>query len=162
MAKLDDLDKFYNTVAAEKKKVDIVVASAGFIEFGFLGSVTPEHFEKTFNINTRGAFFTVQKALPIMNNGGSIILIASCVHLKGIPQYTVYSATEAALRSFARAWAAELKDRQIRVNRLSSGVTDRPIIAPQLATKEEAGGARAMFAQMIPLGRPGRPEERIA
>ena len=159
VAKLEDLDNLYKVVAAEKKKLDIVVVSAGFVEFGFLASATPEHFDKTFNTNTRGAFFTVQKALPVMNNGGFIILIASCVHLKGIAQYTVYSATKTALRSFARSWAAELKNRQIRVNCLSPGATDTPIIASQFATKEEADGARAMFAQLTPLGRMGRPEE---
>jgi NAD(P)-dependent dehydrogenase (short-subunit alcohol dehydrogenase family) len=159
VANLDDLDALYRRIAADERKIDIVIANAGFVEFGFLTSATPEHFDKTFNINARGTFFTVQKALPLMNDGGSIILVASCVHLKGIPQYTVYGATKAALRSFARSWAAELKDRRIRVNTLSPGATETPIIDGQFATKQEADGARKMFSELIPLGRLGRAEE---
>ena len=159
VAELADLDALYKTIAADKRKVDIVVASAGFVEFGFLATATPEHFDKTFNINARGVFFTVQKALPLMNDGGSIILVSSCVHLKGIPQYTVYGATKAALRSWARSWAAELKDRNIRVNCLSPGATDTPIFAGQFKTKEEAAGAKKAFAGMIPLGRLAEADE---
>jgi NAD(P)-dependent dehydrogenase (short-subunit alcohol dehydrogenase family) len=159
VANLDDLDMLYRRIAADERKIDIVVANAGFVEFGFLASATPEHFDKTFNINARGTFFTVQKALPLMNDGGSIILVASCVHLKGIPQYTVYGASKAALRSFTRSWAAELKDRRIRVNTLSPGATDTPIIDGQFAIKQEAEGARKMFSELIPLGRLGRAEE---
>ncbi len=159
VSKLEDLDALYKTVAAEKKRLDIVVASAGFVEFGFLATATPDHFDKTFNINARGVFFTVQKALPLLNDGGSIILVSSGVHLKGFPQYTVYAATKAALRSFARSWAMELKDRQIRVNTLSPGATDTPIIDGQFKSKEEADRARAKFSELTPLGRLGRPEE---
>jgi NAD(P)-dependent dehydrogenase (short-subunit alcohol dehydrogenase family) len=159
VAELADLDSLYKTIAADNRKVDIVVANAGFVEFGFLATATPEHFDKTFNINARGVFFTVQKALPLMNDGGSIILVSSCVHLKGIPQYTVYGATKAALRSWARSWAAELKDRKIRVNSLSPGATDTPILDGQFKSKEEADGARKMFAGIIPLGRLGEADE---
>jgi NAD(P)-dependent dehydrogenase (short-subunit alcohol dehydrogenase family) len=159
VSKLEDLDVLYKTVAAERKRLDIVVASAGFVEFGVLASATPDHFDKTFNINARGVFFTVQKALPLLNDGGSIILVSSCVHLKGIPEYTVYGATKAALRSFARSWAMELKDRQIRVNTLSPGATDTPIIDGQFKSKEEADGAKTKFSELTPLGRLGRPEE---
>ena len=159
VAELADLDALYKTVAADNRKIDIVVANAGFVEFGFLATATPEHFDKTFNINARGVFFTVQKALPLMNDGGSIILVSSCVHLKGIPQYTVYGATKAALRSWARSWAAELKDRRIRVNTLSPGATDTPIFDAQFKTKEEAGAARKMFAANIPLARFGEADE---
>jgi NAD(P)-dependent dehydrogenase (short-subunit alcohol dehydrogenase family) len=159
VAELADLDGLYKTIAADKRKVDIVVANAGFVEFGFLATATPAHFDKTFSINARGVFFTVQKALPLMNDGGSIILVSSCVHLKGIPQYTVYGATKAALRSWARSWAAELKDRRIRVNNLSPGATDTPIFDGQFKTKEEADGARKMFAGNIPLGRLGEADE---
>jgi NAD(P)-dependent dehydrogenase (short-subunit alcohol dehydrogenase family) len=159
---LGDLDRLYQRIAADERKIDIVVANAGFVEFGFLASATPEHFDKTFNINARGTFFTVQKALPLMNDGGSIILVASCIHLKGIPQYTVYGASKAALRSFTRSWAAELKDRRIRVNTLSPGATDTPIIDGQFQTRQEADGARKMFADLIPLGRLGRAEELAA
>jgi NAD(P)-dependent dehydrogenase (short-subunit alcohol dehydrogenase family) len=159
IANLDDLDTLYRRIAADGRKIDIVVANAGFVEFGFLASATPEHFDKTFNINARGTFFTVQKALPLMNDGGSIVLVASCVHLKGIPQYTVYGATKAAVRSFTRSWAAELKDRRIRVNTLSPGATETPMIDGQFATKQESDGARKMFSGLIPLGRLGRAEE---
>jgi NAD(P)-dependent dehydrogenase (short-subunit alcohol dehydrogenase family) len=162
VANLADLDRLYRTVAAEKGRVDIVVASAGFVEHAPIDSATPEHFDKTFNINARGTFFTVQKALPLMKKGGSIVLVASVLHLKGLPQHGTYAATKAAMRSFARTWAAELKDRGIRVNTLSPGAIDTPIIDGQFKTKAEADGARSMFAQMTPLGRIGRADEMAA
>ena len=138
VSSLEDLDVLYRKIAADRRRVDIVVANAGFVEWGYLPTATPEHFDKTFNINARGVFFTVQKALPLMNDGGSIILVASCVHTKGIPQYTVYGATKAAVRSFGRSWAEELKGRKIRVNTLSPGATDTLIIDGQFKSKEEA------------------------
>jgi NAD(P)-dependent dehydrogenase (short-subunit alcohol dehydrogenase family) len=159
VANLADLDRLFATVAAEKGHVDIVVASAGFVEHASIDLATPAHFDKTFNINARGVFFTIQKALPLMKNGGSIVLVSSGLHLKGFPAHGTYSATKAALRSFARTWAMELKDRGIRVNTLSPGAIDTPIIDGQFKTKAEADGAKAMFAQMTPLGRIGRPEE---
>lgn len=162
VANLADLDRLYRTVAAEKNRVDIVVASAGFVEHAPIDSATPEHFDKTFNINARGTFFTVQKALPLMKKGGSIVLVASVLHLKGFPQHGTYSATKAAIRSFSRTWAAELKDRGIRVNTLSPGAIDTPIIDGQFKTKAEADGARSLFAQMTPLGRIGRADEMAA
>jgi NAD(P)-dependent dehydrogenase (short-subunit alcohol dehydrogenase family) len=159
VANLDDLDALYRKIASDRRRIDIVVANAGFVEWGFLPSATPEHFDKTFDINARGVFFTVQKALPLLNDGGSVILVASCVHLKGIPQYTVYGATKAAVRSFARSWAVELKDRKIRVNTLSPGATDTPIIDGQFKSKEEADNVRRHFSEIITLGRLGRPDE---
>ena len=162
VANLADLDHLFATVRAEKERIDIVVASAGFVEHAPIDSATPEHFDKTFNINARGVFFAVQKALPLMKNGGSIVMISSGMHLKGFPAHGTYSATKAALRSFARTWAMELKDRGIRVNTLSPGAIDTPIIESQFRTQEEAEGAKAMFAQMTPLGRIGRPEEMAA
>jgi len=158
-ANLTDLDRLYETVKQEKGIVDIVVAGAGLVEHATLETATPEHFDKTFNLNARGTFFTVQKALPLMRRGGSIVLVSSGLHLKGLPAHGTYSATKAVLRSFARTWAMELKDRGIRVNTLSPGAIDTPIIDGQFKTKEEADGARAMFAQMAPLGRIGRPDE---
>ena len=143
VAKLVDLDRLYAQVKAEKGGVDIVVASAGFVEIAPMAAVTPEHFDKTFGINARGAFFTVQKAAPLMRDGGAVVLVSSGAHLKGIPMYVTYSATKAALRSFARSMAAELKDRRIRVNTLSPGAIDTPIIDSQFKTKEEADGLRA-------------------
>lgn len=162
VANLADLDRLYRTVAAEKDRVDIVVASAGFVEHAPIDSATPEHFDKTFNINARGTFFTVQKALPLMKKGGTIVLVASGLHLKGLPRHGTYAATKAAIRSFARTWAAELKDRGIRVNTLSPGAIDTPIIDGQFKTKAEADGARSLFAQMTPLGRIGRADEMAA
>lgn len=159
VANLADLDRLYRTVAAEKDRVDILMASAGFVEHAPIDSATPEHFDKTFNINARGTFFTVQKALPLMKKGGSIVLVASGLHLKGFPRHGTYSATKAAIRSFARTWAAELKDRGIRVNTLSPGAIDTPIIDGQFKTKAEADGARSLFAQMTPLGRISRADE---
>lgn len=158
-ASLVDLDRLYETVKKEKGRVDVVVASAGFVEHATIDAATPEHFDKTFDLNARGVFFTVQKALPLMKNGGSIVLISSGLHLKGLPAHGTYSATKAAVRSFARTWAMELKGRGIRVNTLSPGAVDTPIIDGQFKTREEADGARAAFAQMTPLGRIGRPEE---
>jgi len=162
VANLADLDRLYRTVAAEKDRVDIVVASAGFVEHAPIDSATPEHFDKTFNINARGTFFTVQKALPLMKKGGSIVLVGSGLHLKGLPRHGTYSATKAAIRSFARTWAAELKDRGIRVNTLSPGAIDTPIIDGQFKSKAEADAARSLFAQMTPLGRIGRADEMAA
>jgi NAD(P)-dependent dehydrogenase (short-subunit alcohol dehydrogenase family) len=162
VADLADLDRLFAKVAAEKGIVDIVVASAGFVEHATIDVATPEHFDKTFGINARGVFFTVQKALPLMTRGGSIVLVSSGLHLKGLPAHGTYSATKAALRSFARTWAAELKGRGIRVNTLSPGAIDTPIIQSQFKTEEEAEGARKMFAQLTPLGRIGRPEEMAA
>ena len=159
VAKLVDLERLFDQVKAEKGGLDILVASAGFVEMAPMAAVTPEHFDKTFAINARGVFFTVQKAVPLMRHGGSIVLVSSGAHLKGIPFYVTYSATKAALRSFARSMAAELKDRGIRVNTLSPGAIDTPIIDGQFKTKEEADGAREMFKQMTPLGRIGKPEE---
>jgi NAD(P)-dependent dehydrogenase (short-subunit alcohol dehydrogenase family) len=159
VANIADLDRLYATITAEKGVVDVVVASAGFIEHATIDTATPEHFDKTFNINARGVFFTIQKALPLMKNGGAIVLISSGLHLKGFPAHGTYAATKAAMRSFARTWAMELKDRGIRVNNLSPGPIDTPIIDGQFKTKEEADAAKAMFAQITPLGRIGRPEE---
>jgi NAD(P)-dependent dehydrogenase (short-subunit alcohol dehydrogenase family) len=106
IASLDDLDRLYATVKSEKGGLDIVVASAGHVEGVPTEAVTPEHFDKTFNVNARGTYFTVQKALPLLRHGGSIVLVASGMHMKGFPSYGTYSATKAAIRSFTRTWAA--------------------------------------------------------
>jgi len=156
---LEGLDRLFAQVKAEKGGIDVLVASAGFVEMAPMAAVTPEHFDKTFSVNARGTFFTVQKAVPLIRDGGSVVLVASGVHQKGIPFYVTYGATKAAIRSFARSMAAELKDRGIRVNTLSPGAIDTPIIDSQFKTKAEADGGREMFKQMTPLGRIGRPEE---
>ncbi len=159
VANLADLDRLYAQIKAEKGVIDIVVASAGFVEHAPIDTATPEHFDKTFGINARGLFFTVQKALPLMTRGGAIVLVSSVLHMKGLPAHGTYSATKAAVRSLARTWAMELKDRGIRVNTLSPGAIDTPIIDSQFKTRQEADGARAMFAQLTPLGRIGQPDE---
>jgi NAD(P)-dependent dehydrogenase (short-subunit alcohol dehydrogenase family) len=159
VANLDDLDRLYKTVREEKGAVDIVVASAGFVERVLTERATPAHFDKTFAVNARGVYFTVQKAIPLLRKGGSVVLVSSGLHLKGLPEHSTYAASKAAVRSFARTWAMELKDRGIRVNTLSPGAVETPIIDSQFKTREEADGARAFFASITPLGRIGRPQE---
>lgn len=159
---LADIDRLYVEIAAKKAKLDIVVAAAGVAEIVPTAMVTPDHFDKTFNINTKGAYFTVQKALPIINDGGSVILIGSGAWLRGFSGYSTYAATKAALRSFVRTWTSEFKDRKIRANIISPGPVDTPIIDAQFASKEAADGAREWFKSLIPLGRLGRPEEIAA
>jgi NAD(P)-dependent dehydrogenase (short-subunit alcohol dehydrogenase family) len=152
-SKLDDLDRLYATVKKEKGKVDVLFASAGGGELGPLGSITEEQFDKTFGLNVRGTLFTVQKALPLFCDGGSIILNGSIAGVKGFPGAGVYSASKAAVRSFARTWTVELKDRKIRVNVLSPGTIDTAIldVFPQ--------EAKDFFVSLIPWRRMGRPEE---
>lgn len=159
ISQLEDLDRLFATVKAEKGNLDIIVAGAGFVEIKHTSDVTPEHFDQTFNVNARGTFFTVQKALPLLNDKAAIVLVGSDVYLKGFPQYVTYGATKAAIRYYTKAWAAELKDRGIRVNTLSPGATDTPIVDGQFNTAEEATAAKEMFARFTPLGRIGRPEE---
>jgi NAD(P)-dependent dehydrogenase (short-subunit alcohol dehydrogenase family) len=153
VAKLADLDRLYYTVARVKGRIDIVVANAGVAEFALLGSITEEHFDKLFNINVRGTLFTVQKALPLLNDGGSIILTGSVAGVKGTAAFGVYGATKAAVRNFVRAWTVELKDRRIRSNVLSPGPTETPILDHQPAD------AIARIVSTIPMGRMGEPEE---
>jgi NAD(P)-dependent dehydrogenase (short-subunit alcohol dehydrogenase family) len=159
---LADIDRLYKEVAAKKINLDIIVVAAGIAEIVLTSAVSPEHFDRTFNTNTKGAYFTVQKALPIMNDGGSVILIGSGAWLKGFPGYSTYAATKATLRSFVRTWTTELKDRKIRANIISPGPVDTPIIDALFPTKEESDGARESFKSAIPLGRLGRPEEIAA
>jgi NAD(P)-dependent dehydrogenase (short-subunit alcohol dehydrogenase family) len=155
-AKLDDLDHVAAAVRKEKGTLDIIVSNAGFTEQASIDTITPEHFDKAFNLMARGPVFLVQKLLPLMTGGGSIVLVSSAMHLMGIPGHTAYAATKAALRSYARTWAAEFKDRGIRVNMLSPGVTDTPILDSQSATREELV---TMYRSMVPIGRLARAEE---
>jgi NAD(P)-dependent dehydrogenase (short-subunit alcohol dehydrogenase family) len=152
VAKLADLDRLYETVRAEGR-IDIVFANAGLAEFSPLVNITEEHFDRLFNINVKGALFTVQKALPLLNDSGSIILTGSVAGVKGTPAFGVYGATKAAIRNFARAWTVELKDRRIRANVLSPGPTDTPQVARQPAD------AIARIVSTIPMGRMGEPDE---
>jgi len=152
-ASLEDLDRLYDTVKKEKGKIDILFASAGRGDFGAISDITEKHFDEIFNLNVRGTLFTVQKALPLFNDGGSIILNGSIAAVKGFPGLGVYNASKAAVRSFARTWTMDLKPRNIRVNVLSPGTIDTPILDPfSQETKD-------YFVSLIPMGRMGRPEE---
>src|SRR5277367_2821690 len=127
VAQLSDLDRLYETVKNSGRRIDIVFANAGLGEFRSLGEITEEHFDKLFNVNVKGTLFTVQKALPLLNDGASIILTGSVGSIKGTPGFWVYGATKAAIRNFVRGWTIELKDRRIRSNVLSPGPTDTPL-----------------------------------
>jgi NAD(P)-dependent dehydrogenase (short-subunit alcohol dehydrogenase family) len=152
IAKLSDLDRLYEAVAA-KGKIDIVFANAGVAEFSPFGKITEEHFDKLFGINVKGTLFTVQKALPLLKDGGSIILNGSVASAKGTAAFGVYGATKAALRSFVRTWTSDLKERDIRSNVISPGPTDTPVIDGQPAD------AIARIVATIPMGRMGEPDE---
>jgi NAD(P)-dependent dehydrogenase (short-subunit alcohol dehydrogenase family) len=157
--KAEDLERLFSRVQSEKGHLDVLVASAGVVEIEYFGEVTTENYDKTFDINVRGVLDASQKALPLMTNGGSIILVGSISAYKGITGFTTYSATKAAIRSFARTWTAELKGRGIRVNVLSPGPIDTPIIDKQTASRQAADQMRQRLATVIPAGRMGRPEE---
>jgi NAD(P)-dependent dehydrogenase (short-subunit alcohol dehydrogenase family) len=150
---LADLDRLYETVKREKGRIDILFASAGVGDLASIDNVTEDHFDNIFDVNVRGTVFTVKKALPLFSNGGSIIMNGSIADVKGFAGLGVYSASKAALRSFARTWTVDLKDRDIRVNVLSPGTIDTPILE---------GLPKEMIDQMvslIPRGTMGRPEE---
>jgi NAD(P)-dependent dehydrogenase (short-subunit alcohol dehydrogenase family) len=150
---LADLDRLYETVKKEKGKIDVLFASAGRGEMAKIGEVTEEQFDNTFDLNVRGTLFTVQKALPLFADGGSIFLNGSIASIKGFPAFGVYSASKAAVRSFARTWLVDLKERKIRVNILSPGTIDTPILDPL------GPDAKEFFKSQIPRGEMGRPEE---
>jgi NAD(P)-dependent dehydrogenase (short-subunit alcohol dehydrogenase family) len=159
---LADLDRLYAQVASEKGKLDILVANSGQVEPVMFEKLDEKHFDRTFDVNARATLFTVHKAVPLMREGGSIVLVGSIAANAGMPGYTTYSATKAAVRSYARTWTAEFKNRGIRVNTLSPGPVDTPIIDSQADSKYSADAIRASFAAQIPLGRMGRPEELAA
>ena len=155
-----DLDKLYAQVKEKKGTLDIVFANAGTGEFAPLGQITEEHFDKQFNVNVRGLLFSVQKALPLMKSGGSIVLNASIVSSTGSPAFSVYSATKSAVRSFARTWCVDLKDRRIRVNAISPGVVPTPGYNNSLGlTPEQVDQLVQSSIGNIPLGRPGTTDE---
>ena len=153
VAKLADLDRLYETIAKVKRKIDIVFANAGIAELVPFGAVTEEHFDKIFNLNVRGTVFTVQKALPLLNDAGSIILNGSVASVKGTPAFGVYGASKAAIRSFVRTWTSDLKERRIRSNVVSPGP-----INTSLASRQPAD-AIARIVSTVPMGRMGEPEE---
>jgi len=156
VSNLDDLDRLFDTVKREKGKIDVLFASAGKGEAAKLGEITEQHFDAGFGLIVRGTLFTVQKALPLLNDGASIIMTGSVASVKGFPGFGVYAASKAALRSFARTWLNELKGRHIRVNVLSPGQVDTP--DSWRLDKE----TREMFESLIPRGKMGRPEEIAA
>jgi NAD(P)-dependent dehydrogenase (short-subunit alcohol dehydrogenase family) len=159
VADLDDLDRVFATIAARGQGLDVLFVNAGGGRFATLEELTPEGFDETFGINVRGTVFTVQKALPVLNDGASVVITGSTAASKGSPAFGVYSATKAALRSFTRTWAAELSGRQIRVNTIAPGPTDTPGLSGLAPDPAQAPGLLTMLAGNVPLGRLGRPEE---
>jgi NAD(P)-dependent dehydrogenase (short-subunit alcohol dehydrogenase family) len=164
-SRLEDLDRVADAVRREKGKVDVVVSSAGRTEQVPLPEITPEHYDYIFALNARGPLFFVQKMLPMMGRGGSIILVSSAMHYMGIAKHSAYAATKAVLRSYVRTWAAEFKDSGIRANTLSPGVIDTPMLLDQSAspdkptTAEEAAAIREGYIHYTPMQRLGRPDE---
>lgn len=160
ISNLADLDRLFSTVREQKGRLDILFANAGLGELAPLGQITEAHFDKTFGVNVRGTLFTVQKALPLMPDGASIVLNGSMVSIKGTPAFSVYAATKAALRSFARTWSVDLKGRGIRVNVVSPGVIITPGYKNELGlSDEQIEGMKADAAVSAPLGRTGTPDE---
>jgi NAD(P)-dependent dehydrogenase (short-subunit alcohol dehydrogenase family) len=151
---LADLDRIFAHIQAQAGRIDVLMANAGFYELGALGEITAEHFDKTFNTNVRGLLFTVQKALPLLATGSSVILTGSMVSIKGFAACSVYNASKAAVRSFARTWIVDLKGQGIRVNVLSPGYTDTPGVAQFMTDDEKAAAAAS-----VPLGRLAMPDD---
>ena len=157
-----DLDRLFARVLEEEGGLDILVASSGRVEPEELGKITEKNFDATFDLNARAPLFTVQKALPLIRTGGSVILVGSNAGYMGIPGYSTYSATKAALRSYTRTWTREFNDRGIRFNTLSPGPIETPILDAQADSAEAANEIKAQFAAAVPLNRLGRPEEIAA
>ena len=154
MANLADIDRIYATINETAGHLDVLAVNAGFYELGALGEISETHFDKTFNTNVRGLLFTVQKALPLLTKGASVILTGSIASSKGFPGISVYSASKAAVRSFARSWSSDLKGRGIRVNVLSPGHTETPGLATLMSEQDKATAVAG-----VPLGRIGTPED---
>ncbi|MGZ2430413.1 SDR family NAD(P)-dependent oxidoreductase [Rhizobium redzepovicii] len=162
VSRLEDLDRLYATVKEKHGHIDILFANAGAGTVAPLAAATEAHFDQT-DVNVKGLFFTVQKALPLFKDGGSIILNSSVSNVMGLPAFSAYAASKAAVRSFSRSWTQELKDRNIRVNTMSPGAIETPALATTTGlTAEQAEEAVAQFAAQIPMGRRGKPEEIAA
>ncbi len=157
-SKMEDLDRLFATIEQKQGRLDVLFGNAGGGEIAPLGSITEEHFDKTFNTNVKGLLFTVQKALPLLPEGASIILNASTTSTMGTPAFSVYSATKAAVRSFARNWTLDLKESHIRVNAISPGMVPTPGFNAK-ALSEEQAKAYVAQANTIPMGRVGTPDE---
>jgi len=154
-----DLDRLFAQIKREKGSLDIVFANAGVAKFAPFGKITEELYDSIFDVNVKGLLFTVQKALPLLPDGATIILNASIVGSKGLASNSVYSATKAAVRSFARTWTTDLKDRRIRINAVSPGSIDTPGLNSLLASSEAGEQRRKMISSVVPLGRFGTPDE---
>ena len=159
VSNLGDLDRLFAQIKREKGRLDIVFANAGVAKYGAFGKITEELYDSIFDINVKGLLFTVQKALPLLPDGASIILNASIVASKGLSSNSVYSATKAAVRSFARTWTTDLRDRRIRVNAVSPGSIDTPGLSDLLASSGTGEQRRKMIPNSVPLGRLGTPDE---
>jgi len=159
VSNLGDLDRLFAQIKTEKGRLDIVFANAGVARYGRLGEISEELYDTTFDINVKGMVFTVQKALPLMPDGAAIILNSSIVGSKGFSANSIYSATKAAVRSFARTWTTDLKDRRIRVNAISPGSIDTPGLSDLLASSEVGEQRKKMISASVPLGRFGTAEE---
>lgn len=161
VSNLADLDRLFETVRDKAGRIDVLFANAGLGSFAPLGAIDEASFDLTFNVNVRGTLFTVQKALPLMRAGGSIILTGSTTGSVGTPAFSVYSATKAAIRNFARSWALDLKGTGIRVNVLSPGATETPGVMGLVKPEEQQALLDSLAAE-VPLGRVARPEETAA
>jgi NAD(P)-dependent dehydrogenase (short-subunit alcohol dehydrogenase family) len=159
VSNLADLDRLYDMVKQQKSRIDILFANAGIMESAPLGSITESQFDKIFNVNVRGLVFTVQKALPLFQDGGSIILTSSVGGSKGTPALSVYDATKAAIRSFARSWTVDLKHRKIRVNAISPGPIDTPGLSRLFENRQGGEQVKTTFLSTIPMGRFGTPDD---
>jgi NAD(P)-dependent dehydrogenase (short-subunit alcohol dehydrogenase family) len=159
LANLADLDKVYHEIKQRKGRLDVLVANAGGGTFAPLGAISEEHFDQTFDTNVKGTLFTIQKALPLLPDGAAIIMTGSTAGSEGIAAFGVYAATKAAIRSFARTWATDLKERKIRVNVISPGPIETPGLAGLASDDDTRRGMYAAFASQIPLGRLGQPDE---
>lgn len=159
MANLTDIDRLYDAVQQRHSQIDVVFANAGGGEMAPLGAISEEHYQRTFDTNVKGVLFTVQKALPLLKDGASIVLTSSTTSISGTPAFSVYSATKAAVRNFARNWILDVKDRRIRVNAVSPGVTDTAGLNELFGGGDQAQGTKDYLASLIPAGRVGQPEE---
>jgi NAD(P)-dependent dehydrogenase (short-subunit alcohol dehydrogenase family) len=159
MSNLADIDRLYDAVQQQHSQIDVVFANAGGGEMVPLGAITEEHYQKTFDTNVKGTLFTVQKALPLLRDGASIVLTSSTTSITGTPAFSVYSATKAAIRNFARNWILDLKDRRIRVNAVSPGVTETAGLNELFGNGENAENTKNYLATLIPAGRVGQPDE---
>jgi len=154
-----DLDALFERIRLEQGRLHVLFVNAGGGSFAPIGKITAEQFDQTFNTNVKGVLFTVQTALPLIPDGGAIVLNASTTSVQGTPNFSVYAASKAAVRSFARTWTTDLKDRKIRVNVVSPGPIDTPGLSGLAQNEEQKNALYAKLAADVPLGRLGEPEE---